>query len=102
MTDPSEGRKPDTGRASDGEENSAEGPALEVKASARPARDFQGEFFFRVLFHQRSSERSWPVREPEHLFRNIAQETHPDCRADGNPNDSIFEHGRDVIARIAV
>jgi hypothetical protein len=102
MTDPSEGRKPDTGRASDGGENPAEGPASEVKASARPARDFRGESFSLVLFHSKSSKRSWPVREPEHLFGNIAQGTHPDCRADGNPNDSIFEHGRGVIAHIAV
>ena len=80
----------------------AEDPASEVEASARSARDFRGEFFSQVLFHPRSSKRSWPVREPEHPFGNIARGTYPDSRADGSPNDSIFEHGRELIARIAV
>jgi len=35
------------------------------------------------------------VREPGRLSGNIAQGTHPECKTDGKPTESVFEHGCD-------
>jgi hypothetical protein len=98
MTDPSEGRKPNTGQASDGGEAAAADFKTEAESSARVASEFRKNFLSRKPFllnpccdgfavevrpgmEKRigSSERSWP---------------HRNSTPGGNPTVSAYRHGQ--------